>query len=351
MQHLDSRQTEYRGILQQLFPYMSGPTLDILLASINADLTSPLRVDATSSPSLVVDIGPAIVSNPESGRNKSISYIGNVVPVFTSGTVTFPSTDGGTITASTGQTQTLTLPSNNYAQALLAIDGSGDLIVTMGGASPTLGGAVLPAPIGNTLPFSYVTLFNNAGVIDNIIQSMIFQFVGGGGSGGSTPTGGEAQEVVLTSGTTSIDVTYVNPQVGTTYVVLAQIINITDTNPEYIPVTITAKSTTGFTATWNTPLETSNYLLDYMVSPGLTQEQTGESLLTIGTITQVVTLPIPLASSSYVVIAELTNLVDSFPQFQPITITAKTISNFTVKWNAPINTTNYRLEWKVTIYQ
>ena len=71
---LDARQIEYRGILQQLFPYVAGETLDILLASINADLTVPLRVDATSTPSLVVDIGPAIVSNPESNRNSNLFY-------------------------------------------------------------------------------------------------------------------------------------------------------------------------------------------------------------------------------------------------------------------------------------
>lgn len=345
---LDARQSLYRGILQELFPYASNPTLDILLESINADLTPPLKVDATSTPSLVVDVGPAIVPNPESNRNKSISFIGTVIPTFTSGTVTFPSTNGGTITASPGSTSILNLPSGDYAQALLSLDTSGNMAVSVGTPNAVQADALVPPPIASTLPFAYVTLFNNSGTIQNITQSNIFQLASGGsGSGG----GGIAQEVPITIATTSIVVTFPTAQSSISYSVLAQMVNTTDVEPEFQPITITNKLTTGFTATWNSSIPTNNYLLDYIVSPGITQEQAGEMPLSLGLTTVTVNIPIPLTSISYVVIAEMINTIDSSIQFQPVTVTAKTNSNFTVSWNAGTNTANYRLGWQLAGYQ
>ncbi len=345
----NARQSVYRGILQELFPYVTDQTLDILLASINADLTPPLKVDASNPASLIINVGPAIVPNPESNRNKSISFINNVIPTFTSGTVTFPSANGGTISTSTGQTYVLTLPSGDYAQALLSLDTSGNLLVKVGTPSATLSGAAVPSPLSNSLPFAYVTLFNSGGTVQNIVQNQIYQFVGGGGSGGGG--GGVAQEVALVSGNSSQVITFPLAQASANYVVLAQIVNETDTNPEYIPVTITNKTTTGFTASWNTPLPTSNYLLDYLIPPGITQEQAGEAVVGSGVTSLTVTMPIALSSTAYVVVATLVDLTDSNPQFQPVTITNKTNSTFTVSWNAPTGTGNYLIDWQLASYQ
>lgn len=348
--NLDVRQSEFRGILQQLFPYVADQTLDILLQSINSDLTPPLKVDASNPVSLVVNVGPTVVYNPESNRQRSISFVNNIIPSLISGTVTFPAASGGTISTSTGQTYILTLPSGDYAQALLALDTSNNIVVKMGAASATLGGAVVPSPVTNTLPFAYVTIHNNAGTIANISQNAIFQFTSGGGGGGGGG-GGVAQEVPLTIGTTSQVVTFPTPQSGTNYVVLAQVANITDSHPEYIPVTITNRTPTGFTASWNAPLDTSNYLLDYIVPPGISQEQVGEAVLSMGATTTTITIPIPLTSTTYVVVAELVNLTDITPQFQPVTITNKTNSTFTVTWNAPVDTANYRIAYQVASAQ
>lgn len=348
--YFDARQSIYRGILQELFPYATATTLDVLLASINADLTPPLKVDASNPASLVVNVGSSVVPNPESNRNKSISFINNVIPTLASGTVTFPSTNGGTISTSTGQTYVLTLPSGEYAQALLSLDSSGNILVAVGTPNAVLADAEVPSPTSNTLPFAYLTLFNNAGTVANIVQNQIYQFVGGGGSG-SSGGGGVAQEVALTIGTTSMVVTFPLPQSSANYVVLGQIVNETDPDPEYIPVTITNKTTTGFTASWNAPLDTANYLLDYLVPPGITQEQAGETLITVGTTSVTVTMPLPLGSTSYVAVATMVDTTDGTPQFQPVTITNKTTSTFTASWNAPIDTSNYRLAWQVAAYQ
>lgn len=345
---LDVRQAEYRGILQQLFPNVAGKTLDILLASIDADLTVPLRVDATASPSLVVNVGPAIVANPESNRNKSISFINNIIPSFTSGTVTFPSTNGGNITTSTGGSTALTLPSNEYVQVLLSMDQSGNLIASPGTANAIEADAQVPVPTNSTLPFAYVTLFNNAGTIANVTQANIFQFVGGGGSGGGG--GGVANEVALSQGIATINVTFAVPQGSNNYVVNAQLVNLVDADPEFQPITITNKLNTGFTATWNMPTDTANYKLDYLVGAG-TIELVGEQPLTTGQLTTTISLNIPQASVNYVVSAQLANYTDATPEFQPITVTDKTTTSFSVTWNMPVDTNNYRVAWQLAGFQ
>jgi hypothetical protein len=77
-------------------------------------------------------------------------------------------------------------------------------------------------------------------------------------------------EVSLSSGATSKVVTFpLSLQTGNASPrVVAWIFNSTDTNPQYFPVTITARSSTGFTASWDNPTDTVNYLLSYIVADG-----------------------------------------------------------------------------------
>lgn len=191
MKFLDDRQSLNRSILQQLFPWVGSQTLDILMGSIDSEITPPLTVTATASPSLTIDIGPAIVSNSESNRNHSMFFINNLLPAFTSGTVTFPSTSGGNITTSTGGSVILTLPSGDFVQVLLALDSTGHIITTVGAPNSVEASLVVPVPISLTLPFAYVTLFNNAGTIQNVTQSNIYQFSSPEAStnGSSSPLG------------------------------------------------------------------------------------------------------------------------------------------------------------------
>jgi len=169
----------------------------------------------------------------------------------------------------------------------------------------------------------------------------------GSGSGGSAS--GQAQEVPILINTTSLVVTFPIALTNTTYVVMAQVVNTTDVNPMYIPVTITNKTNTGFTATWNAPVPTASYSLDYAVAGA--QEQFGEAVVPALSTSVTVTLPIPLAGTSYVVIGEFVNTTDANPAFIPVTVTNKTASSFTVSWNAPLPTSFYRLAYQVASYQ
>jgi hypothetical protein len=346
---LDSRQSANRAILQQLFPYVGNQTLDVLLASIDSEVTPPLDVTASNPASLVINVGSAIVSNPESNRQKSMNFIGNGIPAFVGATITFPSTSPGNITTSQATSTPLTLPSGDYVAVLLALDDTGTLDIAIGTPVGSIGAVVVPPPDSSTQPFAYVILHNLGGTIQNVAQSEIFQLAGGGGSSGSGG-GGIAQEVPLTIGTTSVNVTFPTAKSNTNYVVIAQLTNLTDPNPEYQPITITQKLTTGFQAEWNGNLGTSNYVLSYVVAPGASL-QSGEFIVSMGSTSATISFPIAFASTAYVALADFVNLVDGLPQFQPTTITAKTLSSFTVTWNGPVSDGNYRIAWFVGAYQ
>ena len=160
--------------------------LNNLLDSINAELTPPFRLDASNPVDLTVNIGSGNIFNSENNRNKSNPYIGELYPLFTGGTTVFPSTSGGTITNTPGNNTTLNVTNNNYIKVLIYIDGLGDINTVAGTEDPVEDDATLPTPLPNTIPVGYVTLFNNAGTIDNVEQSKIYQFSGGGSGGGSS---------------------------------------------------------------------------------------------------------------------------------------------------------------------
>ena len=78
------------------------------------------------------------------------------------------------------------------------------------------------------------------------------------------------QEVTLASGITSQVVTFPTAlQTGsTTPRVVAWMFDSTDTNPQFQPIVITARSNTSFTASWNDPTSSANYVLGYHVADG-----------------------------------------------------------------------------------
>lgn len=50
---------------------------------------------------------------------------------------------------------------------------------------------------------------------------------------------------------------------ATGYAVTATMVNTTDSHAQYIPVTITTQSTTGFVCSWNIGTNTANYVLNW----------------------------------------------------------------------------------------
>lgn len=71
----------------------------------------------------------------------------------------------------------------------------------------------------------------------------------------------------------------------------------------------------------------------------------GEELLASDLLSKAVTFSASFPTTDYAVLAQMKNLVDSNPQFQPIVITSKSVSGFTASWNAETDSGNYVLEW------
>lgn len=90
-------------------------------------------------------------------------------------------------------------------------------------------------------------------IIDNSSSSS-----SGGGSSG-------AASVAIGNAASSIDVVFTTPFGSTSYMLLTNITNVTDAAPIFLQVVDTAKSSTGFTATFNAPTDTANYVLEYMI--------------------------------------------------------------------------------------
>lgn len=154
----------------------------------------------------------------------------------------------------------------------------------------------------------------------------------------------------LGNGVTSVTVTFSSALPDTNYTINANFQNTTDSDPIYQPITVTNKTTTGFTAKWNIPTDTTNYELCYTASPsGFSQVSNVESLssgvssVTVGSISP------PFGNTSFVVTATFSNTVDTVPLYQPVTITSKTTTGFTAKWNASTDSANYSLEYHIAV--
>lgn len=70
-------------------------------------------------------------------------------------------------------------------------------------------------------------------------------------------------QVAILVGTTSVSITLTNPYPDTSYIISATMMNLIDSVPNFQPMLITAQTASGFTVTWNAPMPSGNYLLNY----------------------------------------------------------------------------------------
>lgn len=82
---------------------------------------------------------------------------------------------------------------------------------------------------------------------------------------GTTGRASGAQSVALGSGVSSKAVTFTTAFGSTAYALVVSITNVTDATPIFLQAIITAKSSSGFTATFNAATDTANYLLEYVI--------------------------------------------------------------------------------------
>ena len=181
MSNLDIRQVLSHDPLDQIVN-AAETTGDVILRAIDSELTVPLQLSASDGPDLVVSIGPIVVQNPTTGRNRSIPFINGALPNFTAGTITFPAASGGNITfAPSAPPVVLTCASTKYVKVLFFIDDVGSLSAVVGSKAATASAAVVPALPDSVFGIGYITVHNTSGTIDNITNSDITQFVNGDG--------------------------------------------------------------------------------------------------------------------------------------------------------------------------
>ncbi|OQW46490.1 MAG: hypothetical protein A4S09_16365 [Proteobacteria bacterium SG_bin7] len=190
-QKFDARQIISRDVLNRI-ALATNTELDDLIRSLNAEVTPPFHLFPQDPATLTLNVGASRVQNPITSRSRTVAALGADTPNFTSGTIVFPASSGGTVTITPGNNTTLNLASGNWRKATIYLDANDDLNLLFGDEAATEALAnALPAPDG-TLALGYVSLQNVGGTIQNITNARIYQFVGVGGAGGS----GNANELL-----------------------------------------------------------------------------------------------------------------------------------------------------------
>lgn len=207
---LDARQVESRDILTQLTNGATPTELDNILRALDTELQPPLRMRPNTGSDLLLKIDNYAISNPESLRTHSMPPIGGLLPTLSFPlTLTFPGSSGGSFSISgtsfSGSTPTLTVSPSNYIKVGLALDANGNITVTTGTQGASVAAATAPAVPDGLYGIGYVVAQNIAGVIQNITNSAIVQYVGAGGSGGGS---GTASAILETVKNTFVDLPY-----------------------------------------------------------------------------------------------------------------------------------------------
>ena len=151
-----------------------------------------------------------------------------------------------------------------------------------------------------------------------------------------------AQAIALTSGLGTTSYAAIIPsQPDSSYVVLAMFENDTDPHPQFQQIEVTSKSLTGFTFSWNSPLESNNYIINFIILPIVTTK--AEVAVPDSVSSEVIYLNVPQNGPNYGIIASMQNLVDTNPQFQTPVITNQSETTFTEDYNAKTMSSHYQL--------
>ena len=87
----------------------------------------------------------------------------------------------------------------------------------------------------------------------------------GSSTGGAIPDEVAAGSETLANGVTSISVTFTNDLSSLSYAVVLNFTNTTDSLTLFQPTSVTSKTVSGFTAEWNSPVDSGNYIQEQPV--------------------------------------------------------------------------------------
>lgn len=146
-------------------------------------------------------------------------------------------------------------------------------------------------------------------------------------------------EFSVSSGVSSASPTFPIADNGSNYGLVAILQNLVDSSLQFQPLVITSKSSTGFTAKFNATTDSANYKLLYM------KQATAEVAIGNGNNSISITNPVDYGNSNYAVFACMQNLTDANPQFQSLRISAKSGSGFTISFEDPTDSANYKISY------
>jgi hypothetical protein len=170
----DARQSVSRDLLDQIATSV-GVDLEVLIRSINSELTPVLRMDVAGP--LLVSVGPNSKTNSDTDRNVVAPPIDGQIPSFTLGTISFPAMAGGTITVTPGDDETLTLSNDNYIKVGVNLLSSGDLKLTFGAEAITEDNATVPPLVPNSVALGYITIFaDSGGNIQTLTTDVLYKY-------------------------------------------------------------------------------------------------------------------------------------------------------------------------------
>lgn len=182
----DLRQLRSRDTLTQISPNTSGVQADAIVRSIDSELDMPLRMRQTyPTANLVLNIENITLTNPLTLRNKTIPPINNVLPVFTSGTITIDTTGAGNATPSIGSAFALGMTASRFLKIGVNLLSNGSLVLIPGTIGASLAAATNPAMVGFAIGY-FVVRTDGSNNTQTILNSDIYQYVGGGGGSGNS---------------------------------------------------------------------------------------------------------------------------------------------------------------------
>lgn len=152
----------------------NSSTLKSLLSAINAELKPAYWMSQSTTPDLTVSIASDTIQNPENLKQNQHSQTAGS---FSSGTIVFPAADAGNIVVTPGTNAVLSLTPGNFKKILVQIDESGQLSVKQGAEAASIAAATVPESDGRNVAIGYIVLENVAGVIQNVENNRIFQYI------------------------------------------------------------------------------------------------------------------------------------------------------------------------------